>query len=87
MRRIPAALTFETIVPGARLSDRHSKIDGIMSWSTFEHVQRDQLLLILQDLHACLRPGGCFSCRLSLCFTRLMARICAAMMRCPGTIC
>ena len=58
MRRIPAALTFETIAPGARLSDRHSGIDGIMSWSTFEHVQRDQLLPILQDLHACLRPGG-----------------------------
>ena len=60
MRRIPAALTFETIAPGARLSDRHSGIDGIMSWSTFEHVQRDQLLPILQDLHACLRPGGVF---------------------------
>lgn len=60
MRRIPAALTFETIVPGARLADRHGGMDGIMSWSTFEHVQRDQLLPILQDLHACLRPGGVF---------------------------
>ena len=60
MRRIPAALTFETIKPGARLADRHGGMDGIMSWSTFEHVQRDQLLPILQDLHACLRPGGVF---------------------------
>ncbi|MDR6765769.1 SAM-dependent methyltransferase [Acidovorax delafieldii] len=60
MRRIPAALTFETITPGARLADRHGGMDGIMSWSTFEHVQRDQLLPILQDLHACLRPGGVF---------------------------
>lgn len=60
MRRIPAALTFETITPGARLADRHGGMDGIMSWSTFEHVQRDQLLPILQDLYACLRPGGVF---------------------------
>lgn len=60
MRRIPAALTFETIAPGTRLADRHCGLDGIMSWSTFEHVQRDQLLPILQDLNACLRPGGIF---------------------------
>ncbi len=32
-----------------------------MSWSTFEHVQRDQLAPIFRDLlHACLRPGGYF---------------------------
>ncbi len=60
MRRIPAALTFETIESGARLADRHAGVDGLVSWSTFEHVQRDQLLPILQDLHACLRPGGVF---------------------------
>lgn len=60
MARIPAALTFETIAPGAPLVDRHTGLDGIMSWSTFEHVQREQLLPILRDLHACLRPGGVF---------------------------
>ncbi len=60
MARIPAALTFETISPGAPLADRHTGLDGIMSWSTFEHVQREQLLPILRDLHACLRPGGVF---------------------------
>lgn len=60
MVRIPAALTFETIVAGAPLAGRHAEVDGIMSWSTFEHVQRDQLLPILRDLHACLRPGGVF---------------------------
>ncbi|BCN37391.1 hypothetical protein ALDI51_07100 [Alicycliphilus denitrificans] len=60
MARIPAALTFETIVPGAPLAGRHAGVDGIMSWSTFEHVQRDQLLPILRDLHACLRTGGVF---------------------------
>lgn len=60
MARIPAALTFETITPSAPLAGRHAGVDGIMSWSTFEHVQRDQLLPILRDLHACLRPGGVF---------------------------
>lgn len=60
MARIPKALTFETISPSAPLSGRHQGVDGIMSWSTFEHVQRDQLLPILRDLHACLRPGGVF---------------------------
>ena len=60
MARIPAALSFETITPGAPLAGRHAGVDGIMSWSTFEHVQHDQLLPILRDLHACLRAGGVF---------------------------
>lgn len=60
MSRIPGALTFETIQPGAPLAGRRPLVDGIMSWSTFEHVQHDQLLPILKDLQACLRPGGFF---------------------------
>lgn len=60
MSRLPSALTFETILPSAPLAGRAPVFDGIMSWSTFEHVQRDQLLPILRDLHACLRPGGYF---------------------------
>ncbi|MFN3374956.1 MAG: SAM-dependent methyltransferase [Burkholderiaceae bacterium] len=60
MRRVPCALTFETIAPGTPLADRHAPVDGIMSWSTFEHVQRAQLLPILRDLRECLRPGGVF---------------------------
>lgn len=60
MRRIPSALTFQTITPGAPLAGKRELVDGIMSWSTFEHVQRDQLLPILRDLNACLRPGGVF---------------------------
>lgn len=60
MARIPAALTFETITPNTPLAGRHQGYDGLMSWSTFEHVQRDQVLPILRDLHACLRPGGVF---------------------------
>lgn len=60
MSRIPSALTFETILPGTPLAGRHSNFDAIMSWSTFEHVQRDQLAPILRDLHGCLRSGGYF---------------------------
>lgn len=60
MARIPSALTFETIQPGASLAGSRPLVDGIMSWSTFEHVQRDQLATILADLHACLKPGGYF---------------------------
>lgn len=60
LARIPAALSFETITPSAPLSGRHHGLDALLSWSTFEHVARDQLLPILRDLHACLRPGGVF---------------------------
>ena len=60
MSRIPAGMTFETIQPGAPLAGRQPLVDGIMSWSTFEHVQRDQLAPIFSDLYACLRPGGYF---------------------------
>lgn len=60
MSRIPSALTFETITPGAPLAGKRPLVDGIMSWSTFEHVQRDQLAPILRDLYECLRPGGYF---------------------------
>lgn len=60
LARLPAALSFETIRPGAPLAPRLAGVDGILSWSTFEHVARDQLLPILRDLYACLRPGGVF---------------------------
>ncbi len=60
MQRIPAALSFQTITPSAPLAGQAPLYDGIMSWSTFEHVQRDQLLPILKDLLACLKPGGHF---------------------------
>ncbi|MDR2154602.1 MAG: class I SAM-dependent methyltransferase [Burkholderiaceae bacterium] len=60
MTRLPAALRFETIVPNSPLAGRVRAFDGIFSWSTFEHVQRDKVLPILMDLHACLRAGGVF---------------------------
>lgn len=60
MSRVPSALSFETIVPNEPLATRHAGYDGMLTWSTFEHVQRDKVLPILADLHACLRPGGVF---------------------------
>lgn len=60
MQRMPAALSFQTIEPAQPLAGQAPSYDGIMSWSTFEHVRRDQLLPILSDLYACLKPGGYF---------------------------
>jgi hypothetical protein len=61
MRAFLRALTFRDHQPGRTAGiGKRPLVDGIMSWSTFEHVQRDQLAPILRDLHACLRPGGYF---------------------------
>lgn len=60
MQRLPLALTFQTITPGEPLAGQAPLYDGLMSWSTFEHVERDQLLPILSDLCQCLKPGGYF---------------------------
>lgn len=60
LSRLPQGLSFQTIAPSQPLEQRCGGADAIVSWSTFEHVQRDQLLPILQDLYACLRPGGYF---------------------------
>lgn len=59
MRRLPPGLRFETIRPATPLAGR-IQADGIFSWSTFEHVHKDQLLPIARDLHAALKPGGFF---------------------------
>lgn len=58
LARLPSALSFETIVANSPLAPRHADYDGILTWSTFEHVDRDKVLPILADLRACLRPGG-----------------------------
>lgn len=60
MSRLPSALSFETIRPATPLAGRQPQYDGIMSWSVFEHVFREQMPAILQDLYQCLRPGGYF---------------------------
>lgn len=58
LTRLPSALSFETIVPNTPLAPRHADYDGILTWSTFEHVDRDKVLPILTDLGDCLRSGG-----------------------------
>ena len=60
LQHMPRGLTFQTIEPSQPLAQQCGGMDTIVSWSTFEHVQRDQLLPILRDLHDCLRPGGYF---------------------------
>lgn len=70
MSRIPCGMTSEHHrLPQALLA----LVDGIMSWSTFEHVQRDQLAPIFSDLYACLRPVVISSSRSSRCSTRRLA--------------
>ncbi len=60
MSRLPTALSFQTIKPGEQLAGQKPQYDGIMSWSVFEHVYREQLPPILRDLYQCLKPGGYF---------------------------
>ncbi|TDS83113.1 class I SAM-dependent methyltransferase [Comamonas sp. JUb58] len=60
MARLPAALSYQTIQPGEVLAGQKPLYDGIMSWSVFEHVNREQVLPILRDLYQCLKPGGHF---------------------------
>lgn len=59
LTRLPRALSFETIQAATPLAGR-MQVDGIFSWSTFEHVRNDQLEPIARDLFAALRPGGFF---------------------------
>jgi trans-aconitate methyltransferase len=59
LRRVPRSLRFDTIKPGAPLSGR-MQVHGIFSWSTFEHIQKDQLEPIARDLFDTLLPGGFF---------------------------
>ncbi|CAM3461853.1 class I SAM-dependent methyltransferase [Paracidovorax anthurii] len=59
LRRVPKALGFETIRPAQPLAGRRP-VDGIFSWSTFEHVSREQLEPIARDLYEALNPGGFF---------------------------
>jgi hypothetical protein len=59
LRRVPRSLRFDTIKPGTPLRDR-MQVNGIFSWSTFEHIQKDQLEPIARDLFNTLLPGGFF---------------------------
>jgi len=55
--RLPANLQLRQIQPGP-LDCPDGSFDLIYSWSVFEHVDRDLLATVLQDLRRLLRPAG-----------------------------
>lgn len=56
---LPKNLAFRQISPRQSMATV-GRFDAIMSWSVFEHVERELLDPIVADLHAALAPGGCF---------------------------
>jgi hypothetical protein len=60
VQRLPAGLQFRRISPGESLAVA-SRVDAIMSWSVFEHIDRRLLDAVVADFHSALVPGGhCF---------------------------
>ena len=60
MKRLPPALEFRRIAPDESLAPV-GRVDAIMSWSVFEHVERSILDHVVADFHTVLAPGGhCF---------------------------
>jgi SAM-dependent methyltransferase len=57
---LPPALEFRRIEPSESLGCL-DRVDAIMSWSVFEHVERSLLDRVVAGFHDVLRPGGyCF---------------------------
>jgi len=54
---LPDNLEFMAIEKGGSL-DRLSPADGFISWSVFEHIDRDVLMRVAGDLFDTLRPGA-----------------------------
>jgi cyclopropane fatty-acyl-phospholipid synthase-like methyltransferase len=60
LQQLPRALEFRRIQPTESLAPV-GRVDAIMSWSVFEHVDRNILDRVVTDFHAVLAPGGyCF---------------------------
>lgn len=60
LSRLPSALEFRRIRPTASLAPI-GQVDAIMSWSVFEHVERQKLDPVVADFRTVLAPGGyCF---------------------------
>lgn len=60
LQHLPAALEFRRIRPNESLAPI-GRVDAIMTWSVFEHVERSILDRVVADFHGVLRPGGyCF---------------------------
>jgi SAM-dependent methyltransferase len=54
---LPANIAFLQTEPFAPLAGR-VEADAVFSWSCFEHIERQHLRTILQDIHDLLPPGG-----------------------------
>lgn len=60
LQRLPTSLQFRRIAPGESLAPV-GRVDALMSWSVFEHVERSVLDQVVADFHSVLAPGGhCF---------------------------
>ena len=60
LQRLPQGLQFRRIAPGESLQPV-GRVDAIMSWSVFEHIDRKILDWVVADFHSVLAPGGhCF---------------------------
>ena len=60
VERLPRALEFRRIEPSESLRGI-GRVDAVMSWSVFEHVERSILDRVVADFHTVLAPGGyCF---------------------------
>ena len=56
---LPSNLSFVKILPGEPLASKVS-VDGVFSWSVFEHIERQYLPTILADIFSALPKGGVF---------------------------
>jgi len=60
LERLPSRLEFRRIAPNESLAPT-GRVDAVMSWSVFEHVERSILDRVVADFHSVLAPGGhCF---------------------------
>lgn len=59
LRRLPSSLQFQRIQPGQAFSTG-AKVDVIISWSTFEHIEWPYMAGVLDNLHAVLADDGVF---------------------------
>lgn len=57
LARLPHGLEFRRIRPNESLAPI-GRVDAIMSWSVFEHVERSILDRVVADFHTVLAPGG-----------------------------
>lgn len=58
LKELPRQLRFETILPGAPISE--SDFDVVYSWSVFEHINQEIFDDVVRGIREKMRPGGYF---------------------------